>query len=120
MDLPAVGLLRDVQPSHVDRQRIVQAEEHADEDVGPELPLNLDHLQLQGLEILRIDLGIKLIEKVPLVADEERHGDAVRHLAAQHRQEPFAGVHRLRASCSETIAGGRARDRSPAHPKPRL
>ena len=33
VNLPVLRLLRDVQPSHVDRQRIVQAEQHADEHI---------------------------------------------------------------------------------------
>ena len=85
-------------PAHVDRQRIVQSEQHADEDVGPELPLDFDDLKLERLEILGIDLGIELIEEMPLVDDEEGDGHAVGHLAAQDGQESFAGVHELVAS----------------------
>ena len=93
MDFPTIALLRHVQPAHVDRQRIVQAEEHPHEDVDAQLPLDFDDLQLQGLEVLRIDVGIELVEEMALVLDEERDGHAVGHLAVEDRQETFAGVH---------------------------
>ena len=77
----------------MDRQRIGQSEEHADEDVGAELPLDFDDLELKRLEVLGIDFGMELIEEMPLVDDEEGDRHAVGLLTVQYGQETFAGVH---------------------------
>ena len=68
--LPRFGLLRHVQPAHVNGERLIQAEQQPHEHVDTKLPLDFHDPQLQRIEIEGIDARINLVEKVALVEDE--------------------------------------------------
>ena len=53
-------------PMWIDK-RIVQPVTHPHEDVHAQLPLDFDDLQVQGLEIPRVDVRVDLVDEMALI-----------------------------------------------------
>ncbi len=94
--LPIVGGASDIDAAEEHPlERVQRAEEESGHDVGPHLPLHLDGLELQGQRVPGVDLGIELVDEVPLVLDEQRHRDTVGNLATEDGLEALSPRHRL-------------------------
>ena len=83
-DLPVFRFARNIQAAAMNAEGLVQAEQHAHEDIHAELPLDVDHVELPRQVIVWIGFRAHLFQKMALVLNEQGHRNPVGHLPVEN------------------------------------